>query len=109
MKKVITFSLFALLASPMFVGCKSGTSCFTRPGSRVPIVSSFDDSTYAAAGPGVINAAGTGEVIMMSTTSAASQCAPCAPTSCNPCDPCTPCGSSQGATGGYPAGAYAGM
>ncbi|MBQ9813597.1 MAG: hypothetical protein IJM54_09840 [Thermoguttaceae bacterium] len=112
MKKVITFSLIALLASPIFVGCKSGSSCFTRNGSRIPAVlggSNASDAEYAAAGPRVINAASSGEVVMMNTASAMSQCAPCAPAACNPCDPCTPCGSSQGASGGYPAGSYAGL
>lgn len=113
MKKVITFSLIVALASPIFVGCKSGTGCFSRNGSRVPtssIVSEYDDGAAFAGGTRVVNASRNGEVVMMGTTSAYSQCAPCAPTSCNPCSPCTPCGSATGAaSGGYPAGSYAGL
>ena len=121
MKKIITLALLAALASPCFVGCKSclsGTNCFTRTGSRIPLTSSssdYADSDSAlasnAASPRVVNAAGSGEVVMMNTTSAYSQCAPCAPTACNPCDPCTPCDSANGgaSNSGYPAGSYAGL
>ena len=113
MKKVITFSLIALLTSPVFVGCKSGTSCFGRTGSRIPtsaITSNYDDgsSLAAANSPRIVNAASSGEVVMMNTTSASQVCAPCAPTQCNPCSPCTPCGSATGTSAsGYPAGSYA--
>ncbi|MBQ1337945.1 MAG: hypothetical protein II561_01735 [Thermoguttaceae bacterium] len=113
MKKVITFSLIALLTSPVFVGCKSGTSCFSRTGSRIPtsaITSNYDDgsSLAAANSPRIVNAASSGEVVMMNTTSASQICAPCAPTQCNPCSPCTPCGSATGTSAsGYPAGSYA--
>ncbi|MBR0224858.1 MAG: hypothetical protein IJL92_02240 [Thermoguttaceae bacterium] len=124
MKKVLTFSLIVLLASPMFVGCKSGTSCFTRNGSRVPILGSSASSDYSAApvaastGTPVVNAYPTNEVMMMNAASAYSQCAPCAPTQCepcaptqcNPCDPCSPSGARAGTTAsGYPAGSYSGL
>lgn len=117
MKKVLTFSLIVLLASPMFVGCKSGTSCFTRNGSRVPVLgsSSSDYSAtpvVASTGTPVVNAYPTNEVMMMNAASAYSQCEPCAPaqTQCNPCDPCSPSGARVGTTAsGYPAGSYSGL
>ena len=118
MKKLLAFSLIVLLASPIFVGCKSGTSCFTRNGSRVPILggssaSAYDDSAVASAAPSgarVVNAYPTNEVVMMNATNAYSQCDPCAPSQCNPCDPCSPTRGGTTASG-YPsaAGTYGGM
>ena len=116
MKKVLTFSLIVLLASPLFVGCKGGTSCFARNGSRVPILGSSSTSDYSApvvasTGTPVVNAYPTNEVMMMNAASAYSQCEPCAPlqTQCNPCDPCSPSAGRVGtAAAGYPASAYNG-
>ncbi len=95
MKKVLTFSLIVLLASPMFVGCKGGSSCFTRNGSRVPVIGSASSdysSVATTSGAPVVNAYPTNEVMMMNTANAYSQCEPCAPaqSQCNPCDPCSP-------------------
>ena len=115
MKKLLAFSLIVLLASPIFVGCKSGASCFTRNGSRVPILggssaSAYDDSAVASSaspsGARIVNAYPTNEVMMMNATNAYSQCEPCAPSQCNPCDPCTPTRTGAGVTGsGYPSAA----
>ncbi|MDO5309771.1 MAG: hypothetical protein Q4G03_09845 [Planctomycetia bacterium] len=111
MKKLITFSLIVLLTAPVMVGCKSGTSCFSRNGSRVPTSllssSAAEDSALASSATGsrVVNAFPTSEVVMMNANSAYSQCEPCAPSSCNPCDPCSP---TRGSSSGYPsaAGSY---
>jgi hypothetical protein len=117
MKKVLTFSLIVLLASPIFIGCKSGTSCFTRDGSRVPIIGSsapldYDAGPVAVTGTRVVNAYPTNEVMMMNAANAYSQCEPCAPSQavCNPCDPCSPTGGRAVGTtaSGYPAGVYPG-
>ena len=124
MKKVLTFSLIVLLASSGLVGCKSGTSCFTRTGSRVPIIGSsssdYTDVAYGSNGARVINANPTNEVMMMNAASAYSQCVPCAPAqcapcapaqaSCNPCDPCSTARSGVSASG-YPtsAASYSGI
>jgi len=117
MKKALTFTLIVLLASPIFVGCKGGTSCFTRNGSRVPILGSSSASDYSApvavapTGTPVVNAYPTNEVMMMNAASAYSQCEPCAPlqTQCNPCDPCSPSAGRAGTTAaGYPTSAYSG-
>ena len=124
MKKVLTFSLIVLLASSGLVGCKSGTSCFTRTGSRVPIIGSssgdYTDVAYGSNGARVINANPTNEVMMMNAASAYSQCVPCAPAQCAPCapaqascNPCDPCSTARGgvAASGYPtsAASYSGI
>lgn len=129
MKKLLTFSLIVLLASPIFVGCKSGSSCFTRNGSRVPSSGSScalfnrnanvepvsegafvgSDSALASSSPRIVNAYPTNEVVMMNATNAYSQCNPCTPSTCSPCDPCTP---NQGSSvSQYPSavGSYGGM
>ena len=117
MKKLLAFSLIVILSSPILVGCKSGTSCFTRNGSRVPILggssaSSYDDSAVASStGARVVNAYPTNEVVMMNAANAYSECAPCAQAQCNPCDPCTPTRAGSVSGSGYPsaAGAYGGL
>ncbi|MBQ4202962.1 MAG: hypothetical protein II655_04605, partial [Thermoguttaceae bacterium] len=108
MKKALIFSLLVILSSVAFIGCKSGTNCFTRNGSRVPILggssaSAIDDSAIASTpvGPRVVNAYPTNEVVMMNAASAYGQCEPCAPSQCNPCDPCSPSTSGRSASG-YP-------
>ena len=128
MKKLLTFSLIVLLASPIFVGCKSGSSCFTRNGSRVPysgggcalfnknanvepvsegVVTSQDSAL--ASSPRIVNAYPTNEVVMMNATNAYSQCNPCTPSTCSPCDPCTPNQGSSVSQDPSAVGAYGGM
>lgn len=119
MKKLLAFSLIVILSSPILVGCKSGTSCFTRNGSRLPILGGaaatpIDDSAVAASSAGgarVVNAYPTSEVVMMNAANAYSECAPCAQAQCNPCDPCTPTRGGTVSGSGYPsaASAYGGL
>ncbi|MCF0233651.1 MAG: hypothetical protein HUK22_01580 [Thermoguttaceae bacterium] len=115
MKRTFIISLVCLFAATFVVGCKSGSSCFTRNGSRVPFAAA-DDTTSVGAAVAPVAVAGNGyaapasaspynEVMMMQATSATSACEPCAPsacTPCSPCNPCDPCSATTARTSAYP-------